>query len=175
MVAPLQKEDNEFVLCRYFLDVNEAYYICYMLTKSVPSNLFTGGKAVSLGSLHRKTHVTKDKLKSYKLSAISTIAVFERQNVETLLKFDQSTVPPPVACEVEDLTDLLFLILLWTLQSRDIEFISSTFISTIVNLFTILEQKFDLICEHIEQVRASRDARRSLLCQHSISGEITIK
>lgn len=69
------------------------------------------------------------------------------------MKFDQSILPQIILEEVEDLTDLLLLILLWTLQSKDVEVITSTFIAGMVNFFTILEQKFDFICEHIEQVR----------------------
>lgn len=126
-----------------------------MLTKAVPANLFTGCTAIPLNSLHRKPHVTRDKLKTYNLSAISTIAVFEKQNVETILKFDQSVVPSIISREVEDLTDLLLLILLWTLQSKEVEVITSTFITSFVNFFTIFEQKFDLICEHIEKVSAT--------------------
>ncbi|CAF1200271.1 unnamed protein product [Rotaria sordida] len=58
----------------YSFDLNAIYNDCYMLTKSVPFNLFNGCKAISLNSLYYKTYITKDKLKTYKISAITSIA-----------------------------------------------------------------------------------------------------
>ncbi|CAF4369884.1 unnamed protein product [Rotaria sordida] len=123
-----------------------------MLTKSVPFNLFNGYKAVSLNSLYYKTHVTKDKLKTYKMSAITAIATREKQNIETILKFNQDIVPSIIFNEITDSNDMFLFILLWTLQCKELEVISSVFIMGLVNFFTFMEKKFDFICKHIEMV-----------------------
>jgi len=124
-----------------------------MLTKTVPSNLFTGCKSISLNSLKYETHITKDKLKSYKKTAITTIAAREKQNIETVLKFDQDVVPSIISNEISQQNDLFLFILLWSLQCKELESISSTFIMALIHFFTYMEEKFDFICKHIELVR----------------------
>ena len=133
--------------------------MCYMLTKAVPSNLFNGCKCILLNSLNCQTHVTKDRLKTYQASAITTIATREQQNIESVLKFDQEVVPPIVLEQVTDSNDLFLFILLWALQCRELEIISSTFIMALVNLFTFMEEKFDFICKHIELVSTNHFLR----------------
>ncbi|CAF4192064.1 unnamed protein product, partial [Rotaria sordida] len=134
----------------YSLDINEAYNICYMLTKSIPFNLFNGCKAISLTSLHYKTHVTKDKLKTYKMGVITAIAAHEKQNIETILKFNQDIVPSIILNEITGSNDMFLFVLIWALQCKELEVISSVFIMALVNLFTFMEKKFDFICKHIE-------------------------
>ncbi|CAF4667089.1 unnamed protein product [Rotaria sp. Silwood1] len=146
----------------YFLDINEAYAISYMLTKTIPFNFFNGCKSISLNSLKYETHVTKDNLKKYKKSAITAIAAREKQNIETILKFNQNIVPPIILNEIAHQNDLFLLISIWSLQSKDLEFISSTFIMAIVHFFTFIEQKFDLICKHIELGTIPADESLSL-------------
>ena len=136
----------------YSLDINEPYAISYRLTKTVPSNLFNGCKSISLNSLKYETHTTKDKLKTYKVSAITTIAARERQNIETVLKFDQSVVPPIIAEEISQQNDLFLFILLWALQCKELETISCVFVMALIHFFTYMEEKFDFICKHIELV-----------------------
>ncbi|CAF1257254.1 unnamed protein product [Rotaria sordida] len=134
----------------YSLDINEAYAICYMLTKTVPYNLFNGCKSISLNSLKYETHVTKDNLKTYKKSAITTIAAREKQNIETILKFNQNIVPSIILNEITQQNDLFLFISLWSLQCKDLEIISSTFVMALIHFFTFIEEKFDFICKHIE-------------------------
>ncbi|CAF4173909.1 unnamed protein product, partial [Rotaria sordida] len=134
----------------YSFDTNAIYNDCYMLTKSVPFNLFNGCKAISLNSLYYKTFVTKDKLKTYKISAITSIAANEKQNIETILKFNQDIVPSIIYNKIVDSNDMFLFILLWALQCKELEVISSVFIMSLVNFFTFMENKFDFICKHIE-------------------------
>lgn len=139
----------------YSLDVDEAYAIAYRLTKTVPSNLFNSPKCVSLNSLSYETHTTKDRLKTYKTSAITTIASRENQNVETLMKFKEDIVPSIVFDQVKQQNDLFLFILLWSLQCEDLEVISSTFIMALVHFLTFMEENFDFLCKHIELVRGN--------------------
>ncbi|CAF1186033.1 unnamed protein product [Rotaria sordida] len=134
----------------YSFDINAMYNNCYMLTKSVPFNLFNGCKAISLTSLHYKTYITKDKLKTYKISAITSIVASEKQNIETILKFNQDIVPSIIHNKIIDSNDMFLFILLWALQCKELEVISSVFIMVLVNFFTFMENKFDFICKHIE-------------------------
>ncbi|CAF4293638.1 unnamed protein product, partial [Rotaria sordida] len=121
-----------------------------MLTKSVPFNLFNGCEAISLNSLYYKTYITKDKLKTYKISAITSIAASEKQNIDTILKFNQDIVPSIIHNKIIDSNDMFLFILLWALQCKELEVISSVFIIALVNFFTFMENKFDFICKHIE-------------------------
>jgi len=123
-----------------------------MLTKTVPSNLFNGCKSISLNSLKYEVHMTKDKLKTYRVSAITTIAAREKQNIETILKFNQNIVPSIIFDEISQQNDLFLFILLWALQCKELESISSTFIMALIHFFTYMEEKFDFICKHIELV-----------------------
>ncbi|CAF1668352.1 unnamed protein product [Didymodactylos carnosus] len=136
----------------YSLDINEVYYICYMLTKSVQSNLFNNCKSISLNSLNQQTHTTKDKLRTYKVSPMTTIGAREKKNIATILKFQQDIVPQVILSEVTDSKDLFLFILLYSLQCKELEVITSTFVMAIIHFFTYLEEKFDLICKHIEMV-----------------------
>ncbi|CAF4190174.1 unnamed protein product [Rotaria sordida] len=45
---------------------------------------------------------------------------------------------------------MFLFILLWALQCKELEVISSVFIMVLVNFFTFMENKFDFICKHIE-------------------------
>ena len=108
------------------------------MTKTVPANLYNGGKCVSLNSLSYETHTTKDKLKTYKVSAITTIASRENQNVETLMKFKEDVVPSIVFDKVKQQNDLFLFILLWALQCKDLEVLSSTFVMALVHFLTFM-------------------------------------
>lgn len=123
-----------------------------MLTKTIPFNPFTGCNAVSLNSLKYDTYVTKDQLKTYKISAITAIAAREKQNIETILKFNQNIVPSIILNEIAQQNDLFLFISLWALQCKELEFISCTFIMALIHFFTLMEKKFDFICKHIELV-----------------------
>jgi hypothetical protein len=123
-----------------------------MLTKTVPSNLFTGCKSISLNSLKYETHTTKDQLKTYRVSAITTIVAREKQNIESILKFNQNVVPAIIPNEISQQNNLFLLISIWALQCKELESISSTFVTAIIYFFTYVEEKFDLICQHIELV-----------------------
>ncbi|CAF3579490.1 unnamed protein product [Adineta steineri] len=134
----------------YSLDINEPYNIAYMMTKTVPSNLFNGCKSISLNNLSYEIHTTKDKLKTYKVSAITTIAAGEKQNVETILRFNQDIVPSIVFYEIKQQNDKFLFILIWALQCKDLEVLSSTFVMALIHFLTFMEEKFDFICKHIE-------------------------
>lgn len=134
------------------MDINEPYNICHRLTQTVGCKLFTGCKSVSLNSLKYDIHHTKDKLQQYKVSAITTIAAREKQNIEHVLKFNEDIVPSIVYDEISQQNDLFLFILLWALQCKDLESISSTFVMALIHFFTYMEEKFDFLCKHIELV-----------------------
>lgn len=136
----------------YSLHLDEVYAICHRLTTSVGLSLFTGCKSVTLNSLKYETHWTKDRLKSYRMSAITTIAAREKQNIETILKFNQDIVPRIINEEISQQNDLFLFIAIWALQCQDLECISSTFVMAMIHFFTYVEEKFDFICKHIELV-----------------------
>lgn len=145
----------------YSLHINEVYAICHRLTKSVGFSLFTGCKSICLNSLKYETYWTRDQLKSYRMSAITTIAAREKQNIETIMKFNQDVVPRIINEEISQQNDLFIFIALWALQCRDLESISSTFVMAMIHFFTYMEEKFDFLCKHIELVRLMEEETSS--------------
>ena len=91
-------------------------------------------------------------MKSYRKSAITTIAAREKQNIETIMQFNQDVVPSIINEEISQQNDLFIFVALWALQCPDLESISSTFVMAMIHFFTYVEEKFDFLCKHIELV-----------------------
>ncbi|CAF0933612.1 unnamed protein product, partial [Didymodactylos carnosus] len=94
-------------------------------------------------------HLNLPSNKKAKISAITTIAAYEKQDVSNLLQC-QRVVPAEVYEKITNASDLLLLIALWSMKKKKLEVITCTFVMTLLAFFTLIEEKFDLICNYIE-------------------------
>lgn len=101
------------------------------------------------------------------MSAITTIAAREQQNIENILKFNQDVVPRIINEEISQQNDLFLFVAIWALQCPDLECLSSTFIMAMIHFFTYMEEKFDFICKHIELVglKGNDDSLSGMSCR----------